>query len=491
MPTTDRANPNPTTPLSVDPPRQRPRTIYVDFAKLESSPAGTDAIHAYKPAASLKTSGRTGGSGGKGTRVTTVEDEVNGLRVNVQDAARAVLTWLASVTQHDTDSNLDRILDRCLRPSADASEVNYSALAGEINQSLNMDLSAKRVQTAIRHLREAANSSKASANGTTKAIDAQPTMTQRFDALYAKLQTNHDRLLHGLTQADHAFRRAMAHDVLGVLRASASRLIDRSFGEGIPQHVDLDATRQRFLVFIQHAADRGLGTDDSSTLNEDMAKLLSALRDHDGSAEADMQLVVTGANIVADLAGPDSLPGLMARLNILMVGRPMLETDFFITQMLTLADAAGQLIDDKPTRAYMGWVRHQPNDRQTPSPNRVRSYCLNNAATHILQRLHTGKLTGAHWFDTAQQCFDTMKKHDRGFQLLKTTEAIMLCVLAELTDNTEPARDFFNRLGRDKSLDLLCDLRKFDNSDALNRLVRRGAIAVHPSLKGQLLVLPN
>jgi len=289
----------------------------------------------------------------------------------------------------------------------------------------------------------------------------------------------------------NAFRRAMAHDILGVVRSSAGRLIECSFGEGVPQQVDLDATRQRFLVFVQHAMDHGLGSDDQTTIDQDMTRLLSALRDHDGTAEADMQLVVAGTDIVADLAGPDSLPGLMARLNILMVGRPMLETDFFVTQMLELADAAGQLINDKPTRAYMSWVRTLPQDRQAPSPNRVRSYCLNNAATHILQRLHTSELEGGQWFATAQQCFETMKTHDRGFSLLKTTEAIMLCVLADLTDSAEPAQSFFNSLGRDKSLNLLSDLRKFDNSDALNRLVRRHATAAHPSLAGQLLVLPG
>lgn len=481
MPKVDRANTNHVSPMSVDETRQRPRTIYVDFAKLESTPAGTDSIRVYRPTRNQASIGRT--------RVTTVQDEVNDLRVNVQDAARAVLTWLASVTQHDADKNLDRVLDRCLRPSPDATEVNYTALADEINHALGMELTPKRVQTAVRHLRDAANKPNAPLAEDPK--PAVPTLADRFEALHTRLQDNHDRLINGMGKADFAFRRAMAHDVLGVLRASAGRLIECSFGEGIPQQVDLDATRQRFLVFIQHAVQHGLGADDESTLHDDMTRLLSALRDHDGTTEADMQLVVTGARVVADLAGPDSLPGVMARLNILMVGRPLLETDFFIAQLLKLADAAGALIHDKPTRAYMSWVRHQPSDRQTPSPNRVRSYCLNNAATHILQRLHTGKLTGGQWFATAQQCFETMKTHDRGFALLKTTEAIMLCVLADLTDSNDPVDNFFNSLGRDKSLVLLTNLRKFDNSDALNRLVRNHAIAVYPSLKGQLLVLPD
>jgi hypothetical protein len=479
MRTPARANSNHTPPYGVDELRQRPRTIYVDFARLESTVAGTDAVRAYRPEYDKAVPAAR--------RVTTVDDEVTGLRVNVQDAARAVLTWLASVTQHDSDGNLDRVLNRCLRPGADASAVNFAAMADEINQSLGMDLSAKRVQTAVRHLRDAAAKNRDQAS--VVQTDTKPTLTQRFDALHTRLQANHDKLINDQGQASDTLRRAIAHDVLGVLRASAGRLIECGFGEGIPQHVDLDATRQRFLVFVQHTA-RGLGSDESCSVRDDLSRLLSALQNHDDTAEADMQLVVAGANVVADLAGPDSLPGLMARLNILMAGRPMLESDFFVSQMLELADAAGNLIDDKATHAYLGWVRHQPEDRQTPSPNRVRSYCLNNAATHILERLHTGELAGGHWFETAQLCFATMKKHDRGFKLLKTTEAIMLCVLAEMTGSTEPSREFFKRLGQAKSLDLLCDLRKFDNSDALNRLVRHGVIAVYPQLKGQLLVLP-
>jgi len=467
--------------FAVDESRRRPLTFYVDFARLESTAAGTGAVGAYQTAEHRPDT--------VPTRVTTVDDEVNGLRLNVKDAARAVLSWLASVTQHEGNGSLDRVLDKCLRPRADASAVNYAALSNEINRTLGMDLSAKRVQTAVRHLRNAAAKGREQASGTQTVKT--PTMADRFDALHARLQANHEKLLSGQGRTSNTLRRAVAHDVLGVLRASAGRLIECGFGEGIPEHVDLDATRQRFLIFVQRALGCGLGTDEPCDIRDDLARLLSALHDHDGSTEADMQLVVTGANVVADLAGPDSLPGLMAKLNVLMVGRPMLESDFFVSQMLTLAEAAGNLINDKSTRAYMAWARHQPKDRLTPSPNRVRSYCLNNAATHILERLHTGELTGGRWFVNAQHCFDTMKKHDRGFKLLKTTEAIMLSVLADLTGNTAPARDFFTRLGRDKSLGLLADLRQFDNSDALNRLVRRGATAVHPTLAGQLLVLPR
>lgn len=479
MPTPARTNLSPA-PRSADDLRRRPRTFYVDFARLEATVAGTGAVRAYRP---VKV-----GRAGKPSRVTTVDHEVTALRSNVRDAARAVLSWLASVTQHDGDGCLDRVLDRCLRPSPDAAEVNYAALADEINTSLGVDFSAKRIQTAVRHLRQAA-----AQNQTREVSDApSPTLADRFDALQSKLQANYDDLLAEQGGAVSLLQRAVAHDVLVVLRSAAGRLIENGFGEGIPEHVDLDATRERFLVFVHQVVKRGRGTGGGgNTLRDDLSRLLSALNQYDGTAEADMQLVVCGAGVVADLAGPGSLPGLMARLNVLMVGRPMLESDFFVAQMLELADAAGKLIDDNPTRAYMGFVRHQPEESQTPGPNRLRSYCLNNAATHILERLYTGELAGGSWFQTAQHCFETMRRHDRGFALIKTTEAIMLSVLAELTGSTEPVHGFFKKLGRDKSLDLLQTLRRYDNSDDLNRLVRHRAESVHPGLKGQLLVLPR
>jgi len=469
------------TPLSdmtrsdADATAQRPQTFYVDFAKFEAA----SAVRAGSQASRVRAA-RPG-------RVSTVEAEVADLRRNVQDAARAVLTWLSGVTQHDHEDSLDGILDRCLRPGPDVSRLNYAALADEINRSLGVQLSAKRVQTAIRHLRCAAEP--------TSDLKPNPSksrlLAQRFEALSERLQINHDALLREHDTAGKALHRSVAHDVLCVLRNAAGRLIENGFGEGIPDQIDLDGTRERFLAFVHGVVRQGTGggVDNQSTLRDDLARLLSALNGYDATADADMQLVIAGASVVSDLMGPGSLPGLMARLNVLMVGRPMLETDFFVAQMLKLADAAGELVHDTPTRNYMGWVRHQSEDRQTPSPNRVRSYCLNNAATHILQRLVTGELAGGRWFETAQRCFETMKKHDRGFQLLRTTEAIMLSTVAELTGSDQAVRDFFERLGSPQSLGLLADLRRYDNSDALNRLVRTYAVSVYPELQGQLLVL--
>ena len=130
-----------------DTPRHLPTTLYVDFAQLEASLSVQEARRLHEQTAS--TNHR------RAKRITTVKDEVVGLRRNVQDAARAVLRWLASVTEHRGRVDLDRVLDKCLRPGSDTTAVNYTALAQEINQTLSTDLSPKRIQTAIRHLRDA------------------------------------------------------------------------------------------------------------------------------------------------------------------------------------------------------------------------------------------------------------------------------------------------------------------------------------------------
>ncbi len=95
-----------------------------------------------------------------GVRVDRIDDRVNEVRANVRDAARAVLQWLALVIEHETDgeatSSLDDVLRRCLRPSADPADVSYAALAEDIHRVTGITLTAKRVQTAVRHLRDAA-----------------------------------------------------------------------------------------------------------------------------------------------------------------------------------------------------------------------------------------------------------------------------------------------------------------------------------------------
>ena len=78
------------------------------------------------------------------------------MRKNVRDAAAAVLAWLAAVVAHDeAGGNLDGVLDRCLRPGPDIERVNFAAMAQEIKQVTGVELSPRRVQTAVNQLRAA------------------------------------------------------------------------------------------------------------------------------------------------------------------------------------------------------------------------------------------------------------------------------------------------------------------------------------------------
>ena len=122
------------------PGRVRYRTRFVDAAALEATQAGVDPEPAVEPR--VRVIGR-------------VDEAADAVRANVQDAARAVLTWLASSVGHRGADDLETTLDRCLRPGPDIERVNFAALAAEVTRVTGVELTPKRVQTAVSHLRRA------------------------------------------------------------------------------------------------------------------------------------------------------------------------------------------------------------------------------------------------------------------------------------------------------------------------------------------------
>jgi len=397
---------------------------------------------------------------------------------------------MAQLVQHNGALALNEALDRCLRPGPDPTDLNYTAMAREINKACETSFSPKRIRNAVKHLRHKRQTSLSARQAKHQ---RESDFTTRLDALHIRLGDTYEKLCQSNPCMGRAFRRAIAHEVLGVLRAAAGRLIECGYGEGIPDLINPDSVYQHLIALAQQMGEgsqTGNQPSPDTDLKDDVSRLITALHHYDKSTEADADIVLAGVCVVSSLMGPSSLFGLLARLNVLMVARPMLDSPGFINQMLGLADSAGRLVHDRTTQTDMAWVRLQPKDLRTPSPNRVRSYCLNNAATHILQRLYTGELTGAHWFTTAESCYHTMRKHDRGFRLLQTTEAIMVCVLAELTGDHSASRDMFKRLGEAKALALLLDLARFDNSPQINRLVRQHAEMTYPGISTQIIKLP-
>lgn len=410
----------------------------------------------------------------------SVDEQVGDLRRDVQASARTVLAWMAAVVDHEEGTNLEHVLDRCLRPGPDVRALNYAALAREIRETLNVDISPKRVRTAIAHLRQSRAEQPAPAPA--------PGLAALLEPLRRKLEANHEALRRNASADVEALRRPIAIEVLAAVRCAAGHLIENGYGEGIPDRLDLDRLQDTFLDFVRSAVSETGPDEQAACLPEDLHRLLVALCDFDGSLEAHARVVVSGSRVVADLMGPDSLPGLVAQLNVLVSGRHLLDTELYCAEMLRLGRAAAALHADPNTRRFMNWVRRLADDRRVPSPIRVSSYCFNNAATHVLERLFRRELGEADpWLNLARGCIDHMCRRDSGFRLIRTTQLIELTVRAELSGDAVPVEDHFRSLGPAASLTLLQDLARFDNCVDLVQAARHHAVTAIPELQHQLV----
>ena len=450
-----------------------PKTVFVDWADLETSMQRRQ-VRSLDPASSDRRSAR------RPRLITSVHDEAGKVRANVRDSARAVLTWVSALLDHEGLTDLDAVLDRCLRPGPDPASLNYAALAREIGAATGIDLSPKRVRTAIEQLRKARQ----------KQVQHMPRQSnrQRLETLHSLLEANFQDLVGSETPDRENLRRSIAVDVLAAVRRAAGRVIENDFGEGIPPTIDVDELEGRFLDFVRGIVRDEPGSDHQRTLPADLHRLLVTLCDYDGSSENDVRLVVDGGRVVADLMGPDSLPGIMAQLNVLVAGRHLLDSELYCAEMSRLAEAAAGLRDDPQVRRFLNWVRRLPEDQRLPSPLRVSSYCLNNAATHVLQRIFTDELAdGKAYLARADEWIEEMRRRDSGFRLIKTTEVLYLVVVAHLAGDARKIESHFARLGNSRSLALLQDLAKYDNCEEMVRAARRHAVAALPELRHQLI----
>ncbi|MEL7087464.1 MAG: hypothetical protein AAGL98_03335, partial [Planctomycetota bacterium] len=182
--------------------RVRWRTVFVDGTLLEQTiPAAAPGMTSEPPReqADLRI-------------ITRQQDEVAGVRKNVRDSARAVLSWLAAVVGHEGKTDLDDILDRCLRPGPDIERVNYAAMAADIFRVTGVELTAKRVQTAVSHLRAA--HAKKHVEAEAKQALAVDALRQPLDELDAKVRDNFAALTAAEPTDHAAVRRAVGTEVL-------------------------------------------------------------------------------------------------------------------------------------------------------------------------------------------------------------------------------------------------------------------------------------
>ena len=461
------------------PVRRRYRTRFVDAAALEATTAGIEQEPPVEPR--VRVIGR-------------VDDAADAVRANVQDAARAVLTWLASVVGHRGDGDLETTLDRCLRPGPDVERVNYAALAAEVSRVTGVELTAKRVQTAVAHLRrarrrkaEAAALHRVKSTGAAGLQSLEATLRDRFDELAAAE-------CGGLPARD------VAVEVLAAVRAAAGRLIDRDFGEGIVETLDRPSTGGRFLRFVGSVLQEDDAPATGSAAAPALRRFMQTLAEHPGRgrSEADMRLVLDGAKVVSTLVGEASLPGVMAHLNVMVAGRDLTDTDLYVAEMLRLAALAEALHDDPATERLRQHARRLPEDRRLPSPIRVSSYCRSNAATRLYDRIHRGDLdphataladaTGTStYLQLADATHDAMLARDGGFTLTLTTELLRHVVHTRVTGDRAALDAYLHRLGEAKALDRLEALVRYENNDALVAEAHDHAVRVYPSLRNRLI----
>ena len=488
---------------SASAPRKRWRTVYMDGDVLQA----TAEARALREAAPEVVDA--------GLRVVArAEEEIGAVRRNVRDAAGAVLAWLAAVVAHDeAGGDLDGVLDRCLRPGPDIERVNYTAMAAEIEAVTGVSLSPRRVQTAVLQLRAArgkklqAERDAALTATAAPEPDAEPLRTALRE-LDADLRASFDQLSQLAGPVADATRRELGTAVLTAVRAAAGRVIDRDFGEGIPQpgvpHTgDLE---DRFLTFVRDSVRRRADADAAGRIEPHLRRLLVTLAESgaraaggETDAESDVNLVMHGARVVCALLGVDSLPGVVAQLNVLVTGRAMIQTDLYVAEMLRLAARAEALHDDAQTKRYLTWVRRLPEDRRLPSALRVASYCRSNAATRVYDRLFDGALDPdapaladatrppRSYRQLADAAHDAMLARDSGCTLTLTGALVRHTVSAKLDGHDNDVRAHLKALGEDKALERLEALIKFENNDALVRAARRHAVAVYPDLATRLI----
>jgi hypothetical protein len=431
-----------------------------------------------------------------------INTRVQPLRANVQDAARAVLTWMSEVVGHTAEADLDAVLDRCLKPGPDIERVNYVALADEIAQATGISLSPKRVRTAILHLRRGQKQIVATPTGSDHALSG------RLQELDAELRRGYAELNQS-AKLSPSLRREMGTQILAAVRSAAGRVIDRDFGEGIPEQIssgDLRSQLHGHLLDVLTPTKRVDHLQAETSTTRVLESLLEALANHQLSAssqpdpEANMRLVLRGAKAVSVLLGSDSLAGTMAQLNVLVAGRDALATDLYVAEMLRLASHAHQLHDDADTQRYLNWARRLPEDRRLPSAIRVSSYCRSNAATRLMDHIYRGDLDPhavsladasgrrSAW-QLAQDTHDRMLACDSGFTLTLTTQMIRHILDARLSNDQTTLDDYLQRLGPERTLDRFEALVKFENNGQLVSEAAHHIQRIYPDTARQLIVV--
>ncbi|MEM7576535.1 MAG: hypothetical protein AAF328_03585 [Planctomycetota bacterium] len=397
------------------------------------------------------------------------------IRADVRDAADAVLTWLDYALQNFRDDARGQdphaLLDAILRPGPDPAAIQRPALCAAVAEHTGVELSPKRLATALRHLQctDAFNAKAGPRRG-----------PDRTSPTPGRTQTSEPT-------SDLSDPRPLALGLLAALRQAVGRRTDRDYADALPDEpIAAETLEADTLNYLRGALPGAPKVHPARTSLHDLLLTLAPLTAPDApspTADSDLQLVLHAAPALAALLGPDSLPATLAHLNTLVMLRDHVAPPVYLAEMLRLTHHPASLKTDADTAALHRFAKRHalPN---LPGATRVASYAAVNACTRLLQQLFDGHLdpdtpidvppswkhpdrTELQAFPLATALLKHLETTDAGFTLTPTTRLLFHTVQAHRIGDPEPALAHVRKLGPTKTTQRLAALADHDNHDEM------------------------
>lgn len=264
-------------------------------------------------------------------------------------------------------------------------------------------------------------------------------MIERMTTVVDHLTAVHERLFGSDDWKRRELREHTAVQILNLVRCGASRLMTHEYGAGIID-ADLDEMEKLLLDFARTLPSPVDASD--GDLRHQMARILMAIKEYDGSLAADAHVLEVGARLVIALVGAKHVLSLIAQLNVIVIVYDQVQSRDFVEEMERLAAAFSALRDDDATSDLYVWIRgHFPEKERLPGPNRFSSYCRGNAIIRGLESCLKGDDVP---LPRIQQNIDAVKADDGGFEQIAWYALASAAVQAQKGDDG-PLRQFLKK----------------------------------------------
>jgi hypothetical protein len=395
------------------------------------------------------------------------------------------------------------IIERICRPSTDQSDPLFHTEVTRVVATLGGPImSPETAGKAISQIRYALK------NFSTSEVIMPATFEVEVDDVVHRLAKARDELSR-LTRGEQRLSSSklywgVATEVLAAVRHQAAFYVPKGYGEGIPKSVDIDQLHGAVLGFLDSVISADEEPPDPDAIVPAIDTFLNVLKAYDGTIRCAIDLVLTGSKLVVALSGGGSIWGLFSQLNVVVMGKPVMASDKFISEMRRLCDCGERLRDQEATEQgdvarIHNWINHNyPIEKRLPRPTRFCSYTRTNEATYLLHMLAGSRRAGqpesvdaeAQW-DRVEALIKKLKSTDGGFALNSLTDFLHRAMLADrngkeaqgkLVAWLRPAGNLSHKQ-RDFAAELLMQIRDSEDSPELVALGTRYLFTAYPSFR--------